>query len=294
MSEQNRPTGPTPDTEDWQASTLPQDAANVDPNRANPVEAEANASSQPQEVAENLKAGSAESPESETEITGPADEASEESESKKLSDAELYAELKARNQPSEHEAAGGLDFLPSLSLLLLSLIGLVSSVALTVATIGHAKDPLAKQSCDINSWISCGASMSSWKSEILGIPNALVGVMAFAALSTVAVLLLSKVQIARWFWIAMSFAAVVALLFVYWFAWESAFTFRALCPWCMVTWVVMIAIFTILVGRAARAQIPGLGWLGRPMVREWWAFMAIMYALIVIIIVAGLGTRLFS
>ncbi|MBV7364041.1 vitamin K epoxide reductase family protein [Actinomycetaceae bacterium TAE3-ERU4] len=211
-----------------------------------------------------------------------------------ISEKELYAELAERNRSSEHELAGGLDFWPSLTVTILSLLGLLASAALVLATIGHAQAPDKKQSCDINSWISCGASLSSWKSALFGVPNALLGVIAFSALTAIGVLLLSRVQLPRWVWLGLFLASMGAVLFVYWFAYESAFSFKTICPWCLLVWIVTIALFVVLSGRALKNQLPGMGWLGRPMVREWWAFLVIMYTLIAIVLLAGLGTAFFS
>ncbi|OKL50143.1 vitamin K epoxide reductase family protein [Boudabousia marimammalium] len=212
-----------------------------------------------------------------------------------ITDQEFAAEAKRRTDPSEKETAGGLDAIPAWLMVLFSALGLTASVALVLATIEHAKNPEAQLSCDLNAYVSCGASLSSWKSEVFfGFPNALLGTVAFAALLTVSVLLVSNVKLPRWFWMAMTVASTLALLFVYWFAWQSAFSMQKLCPWCMVIWFSMIALFIIIVGRASRAQIPGLGWLGRVMVRDWWGFSAVMYGLLVLIVILGLGSKLFS
>ncbi|AOZ72526.1 hypothetical protein BK816_03800 [Boudabousia tangfeifanii] len=211
-----------------------------------------------------------------------------------LSDKEIAAESAKRWAPSEHEVAGGLDFIPAIFAVLLSLAGLGASLKLVLATLEHAAHPDQALGCDLSAWISCGASMDSWQSHVLGMPNAIIGLIAFSALSVVMVLLLSKVKLPTWFWVAMSVCATAALLFVYWFAWISVFTFKALCPWCLVVWAVMLPLFVIIVGRAARAQFPGLRWLGRSLVRDWWGFLVVMYILLAIIIFAGLGTRLFG
>lgn len=211
-----------------------------------------------------------------------------------MSDQDFADEMKRRTEPSEHEKMGGLDAVSAWIMVVLAALGWVSSMALTVATIEHARNPGATLSCDINTYISCGASMESWKSEVLGVPNALLGLVAFTALLTIAVILVAQRTLPRWFWIVMVTASVGALLSVYWFAWQSAFSLQTLCPWCVLVWIVMVALFILIVGHGCRAQIPGFSWLGRSMIRDWWGFAAVMYGLLILIVILGLGSKLFS
>ena len=70
-------------------------------------------------------------------------------------------------------------------LVVCGLIGVFACWELMLAEMKLLKDPLGGLSCDINPLVACGASLDTWQGNLLGVPNAFVGAMAFAALALI-------------------------------------------------------------------------------------------------------------
>jgi hypothetical protein len=54
---------------------------------------------------------------------------------------------------------------------------------------------------------------------------------------------LAGVTLPRWVWLSLQAGAVFGLLFGHWLIFQSLYEIGALCPYCMVVWVVMITVF---------------------------------------------------
>lgn len=122
-------------------------------------------------------------------------------------------------------------------------IGLVASFVLAVEKIALLKDPGYVPTCSINPVLSCGSIMRTWQAEVFGFPNPLLGVAAFAAVTTVGAALLAGARFARWFWYGLQAGVSAGVLFVHWLIYQSLFVIGALCPYCMVVWAVTVPLF---------------------------------------------------
>ncbi len=123
------------------------------------------------------------------------------------------------------------------------LIGLVAAVALLVEKIELLADPDHTPTCSINPVLSCGSVMSTPQAEAFGIPNPIIGVAGFAALALLGVVLASGSALRPWLWLATQTAVTAAVVFVHWLIYQSLYVIGALCPYCMVVWVVTIPAF---------------------------------------------------
>ncbi len=124
-----------------------------------------------------------------------------------------------------------------------STIGLFASFMLSIEEYLYLQHPSQALSCDINPLIGCGNILSTWQGHILfGIPNQFFGLIAFAVLLTIGVLLLSGVKLPVWIWKGLQLGAVAGLLSIFWFMYQSLFVLNHLCPYCMVTWVATLII----------------------------------------------------
>ena len=123
------------------------------------------------------------------------------------------------------------------------LIGLVAAVALLVEKIAVLADPDHTPTCSINPVLSCGSIMSTPQAEAFGIPNPIIGVAGFAALSMLGVVLASGSTLRPWLWVAGQVAVTLAVVFVHWLIYQSLYVIGALCPYCMVVWAVTIPAF---------------------------------------------------
>nr|WP_221383107.1 vitamin K epoxide reductase family protein [Actinoplanes polyasparticus] len=124
------------------------------------------------------------------------------------------------------------------------LIGTLAAFVLTVEKISLLKDPAYVPSCSISPLLSCGSIMASWQAETFGFANPLIGLAAFPVVVTTGVAVLARVRLPRWWWLGLQGGALFGVGFVHWLFFQSVYRIGALCPYCMVVWVVMIVLFT--------------------------------------------------
>jgi uncharacterized membrane protein len=98
-------------------------------------------------------------------------------------------------------------------------------------------------SCNLNPIISCGNVMSSKQGSAFGFPNPFIGLGAFPILLTVGMAIKAGAKFKRWFWLGLEAGTILGLLFIHWLFFESVYRIHALCPWCIVVWIVTITIF---------------------------------------------------
>lgn len=156
-------------------------------------------------------------------------------------------------------AGGGTTRQLALLLALGGLVGLVSAVVLLVEKIALIADPRYVPSCSINPVLSCGSVMTTPQAEAFGVPNPLIGVAGFAVVTTVGVGLLAGARYRRWFWLGLQAGVSFGAVFVHWLIFQSLYRIEALCPYCIVVWIVTIALFWYTTLRnltAAHASLP--------------------------------------
>ncbi|GAB3439958.1 vitamin K epoxide reductase family protein [Actinophytocola sediminis] len=122
-------------------------------------------------------------------------------------------------------------------------IGLAGATALLLERLAVLRDPDHVPTCSLNPIISCGSVMDSAQAEAFGFPNPLLGIAAFAVVVTVGVVRLAGFVPPLWFRLGMQVGTAFGVLFVHWLIIASLYDIHALCPYCMVVWVVTIPIF---------------------------------------------------
>ncbi|MDG4782387.1 vitamin K epoxide reductase family protein [Micromonospora sp. WMMD961] len=122
-------------------------------------------------------------------------------------------------------------------------IGAAAALTLTIEKINVLTDPSYRPSCSINPILSCGSVMSTPQAAAFGFPNPLIGIIGFSVVTTIGVAVLAGARLPRWFWLGLQIGAAFGLGFVHWLIFQSLYRIGALCPYCMVVWVVTIAIF---------------------------------------------------
>ncbi|MPV37895.1 vitamin K epoxide reductase family protein [Georgenia subflava] len=123
------------------------------------------------------------------------------------------------------------------------LAGLIAAVVLLIEKIALIADPSYVPSCSINPVLSCGSVMTTPQAEAFGVPNPLIGVAGFAVVTTVGVGLFAGARYRRWFYLGLQAGVTFGVVFVHWLIFQSLYRIEALCPYCMVVWVVTIAVF---------------------------------------------------
>ncbi|WP_067782669.1 vitamin K epoxide reductase family protein [Actinomyces vulturis] len=171
-----------------------------------------------------------------------------------------------------------------------SLVAIASCWHLIAAEIDQLKNPMGSLSCDINPLVSCGASLNVWQGNLLGVPNAFIGAMAFAALAVLGGLSALGVRLPRVAWWGMLAGCVGGLVFVGWFLGVSVLTFHKLCPYCMIIWSMTIPIATTTWGWAGKLGVIGCSVSGEKLfAARWWAAFALVLIVIAIIGISFAG-----
>ncbi len=114
-----------------------------------------------------------------------------------------------------------------------SILGLVASLVLSVDAIRLAEDPTRDLACNISETISCGTVALTWQANLLGFPNAFLGLIAEPVVITVAVAALVGVRFPRRFMLWAQAIYSIGLVFAYWLFYQSYFVIGAMCPWCL-------------------------------------------------------------
>ena len=127
-----------------------------------------------------------------------------------------------------------------------SLISLTASFVLSVDALELARNPGADLACNINSVISCGTVGATWQANLLGFPNAYLGLIAEPVVITIAVASLAKVKCPRGFMLAAQIVYTIGLVFAYWLFYQSMFHINALCPWCLLVTLSTTLVFSSL------------------------------------------------
>ena len=127
-----------------------------------------------------------------------------------------------------------------------SLISLTASFVLSVDALELARNPGADLACNINSVISCGTVGATWQANLLGFPNAYLGLIAEPVVITIAVASLAKVKFPRGFMLAPQIVYTIGLVFAYWLFYQSMFHINALCPWCLLVTLSTTLVFSSL------------------------------------------------
>ena len=128
-------------------------------------------------------------------------------------------------------------------MLVFAVISLFASFVLAIDAIELAADPNAQFSCDISATISCSKVGLSWQANLLGFPNAYLGLMAEPVVITIAVAGLSGVRFPRWIMLGAQIVYSIGFVFAYWLFFQSYFVIGALCPWCLLVTVTTTLVF---------------------------------------------------
>lgn len=147
--------------------------------------------------------------------------------------------------PAPDAVAGPRRYHPGafIEMLVSSLVGLVASLVLSVDAVRLAEDPLADLSCNISSTISCATVGLTWQANLLGFPNAFLGLIAEPVVITIAVAALGGVRFPRWFMLAAQVVYSIGLGFAYWLFYQAYFEIGAMCPWCLLITVTTTLVF---------------------------------------------------
>ncbi|OMC15492.1 vitamin K epoxide reductase family protein [Mycobacterium sp. SP-6446] len=179
---------------------------------------------------------------------------------------------------------------PALSawwVLIAGAIGLFASLTLTVEKVKILLNPSYVPSCNFNPIVSCGSVMVTPQASLLGFPNPLLGIVGFTVVVVTGVLAVAKIPLPQWYWVGLGVGTLVGAVFVHWLIFQSLYRIGALCPYCMVVWVVTISLLVVIFSVVLR---PVLASTDRAVVRvlfEWrWSIAALWFTAVFLLILA--------
>ncbi len=193
------------------------------------------------------------------------------------------------NEPIADEAAPRAGVVvPVLSgwwVLIAGVIGFVASVTLTVEKIKLLTDSSYAPSCNFNPVLSCGSVMATPQASLLGFPNSLIGIAAFTAVTVSGVLAVSKVALPRWFWLGLATGTLLGAVFVHWLIYQSLYRIGALCPYCMVVWVLTISLLVVVASTALQPVHDSYGHAAARGIYQWrWSLAALWFTAVFLLI----------
>jgi uncharacterized membrane protein len=128
-------------------------------------------------------------------------------------------------------------------MVLTGIAGWLASFQLTVDDWRLLRDPAYQPPCNISPVVSCGSVMSSPQGSLLGFPNMLLGLGAFAAVTALGIAVLSGARVHRRLWLALDAGALAGVVFAHWLIGQSLYELGKICPYCAVVWIATIALF---------------------------------------------------
>jgi uncharacterized membrane protein len=179
-----------------------------------------------------------------------------------------------------------------IEMLISSLLSLTASLVLSVDAIRIAKNPYAQLSCNINAHISCTAVARTWQANLLGFPNAFLGLIAEPIVITVAIASLCGVIFPRNFMRCAQAIYTIGLGFAGWLFIQSYFVIGALCPWCLlVTTTTTLVWFSLTRVNVLQGHLPV------PRRVRWWFETwvdHVLAAIIVAVLITAIALEYFS
>lgn len=176
----------------------------------------------------------------------------------------------------------------AITLIVTGVVGWWAAFSLTLDKIAVLKHADAVLDCNVSVLVQCGKNLGSWQGSVLGFPNPIIGLAAWVAPIIVGVSLLAGARFARWYWILFDLGVAGAMAFVIWLMSQSIFVLGTLCPWCMLTWSMVIPLFFTVTVRNAAEGVFGarLQGFGRAATR--WLVPATVIAYAIVLVVAQL------
>jgi uncharacterized membrane protein len=160
-------------------------------------------------------------------------------------------------ETSERPAGVAVSRPAAVWILLAGVIGEVAAFVLAVEKIRQLQNPSYVPSCSINPVLSCGSVMLTKQASLFGFPNPLVGIAAFSVVIVTGVLAVAGVRLPRWYWAGLAGGTLLGAVFVHWLIYESLYEIGALCPYCMVVWVITMALLIVVSSIALRPLAGG-------------------------------------
>lgn len=197
-------------------------------------------------------------------------------------DAQL-AHFEAR--PTQHQLDGGAPRELSWLMTIAGVLGVFASLMLIMSEKAKLSNPNAVLLCDINPLVGCGKWIGTWQNEVFfGVSNSVLGLAFFAGITALGLVLLTNGVFGIWLWRALTVGVTAGIAWVLWFAYQSFFVEGSLCPYCVLTWFVMIPLFVHVLARTLQAGHWGESAMrvGSALTRNRWIIVGIVYMTLIV------------
>lgn len=152
-----------------------------------------------------------------------------------------------------------------------SVVGTVMSALLLLEKVRVLENPDHVPACSISPVLSCGSVIMTPQASVIGdLPNPVLGIAGFPMVLVAAVAMIMGSRLPKWYLWTLFGGTILGVALVQWLAWQSLYEIGALCPYCMVVWVMtMIILGGVLVALSRAGALPEA--VGR------WAPWAVLY-----------------
>ena len=137
-------------------------------------------------------------------------------------------------------------------LIIASVVGWWAAFQLTMDKFISLENPKVELGCNLSFFVQCGANLESWQGSVFGFPNPIIGLTGWMAVLVMGVAVVAGVRFPRWFWGLFGLGITAAFVFIAWLIWQTFFSLHTLCPWCGLTYLVMIPTFLTTVVHLGR------------------------------------------
>jgi uncharacterized membrane protein len=189
---------------------------------------------------------------------------------------------------SPAEPAVGAGRALALLIAVAGVLGWLAALQLTLDDRRMLQDPAFVPGCNISPVVGCGSVLRTWQAGLLGIPNMVLGLAAFAVVAATGLGLLTGTRLHRRLWLALNAGTLLGVVFVHWLIYESLYVLGRLCPYCAVVWVVTIALFwyiTLHNLKRGVIRVPARARAGAEAVLSLhWVLLLTWYAVIVMLV----------
>lgn len=144
-------------------------------------------------------------------------------------------------------------------------VGMVFTSVQLLEKISKAQNADAVLVCDMNAVLSCSTVLDAWQSRVLGVPNALVGLIMFTILFTPALTALLGSRLSPLTTVTMWGLSVFFACFATWFMVQTALVIGALCLWCTAITTSVLLLVLVYTRQTVAARGFGQGAFGRVM-----------------------------
>src|SRR6266404_4609052 len=105
-------------------------------------------------------------------------------------------------------------------LLILGLVGVIASLALSIEKLDSLANPHYRPVCNLNPIFSCSTVSSSDQAHAVGFYNPFLGLAGYAAVAALGAALLAGAKFKRWLWQFIEAGLLLAVGFITWLQFE--------------------------------------------------------------------------